>query len=373
MWAKLLFILGLLASIQALTIRPRGPLREDVRRFLRRRYQDNDPEPKPTADFLIGSNGQRVELSLDLTTRDTWIVDKNCGTELCDMGTIGFDATQSVTFRNSTLPFHGTFYDELNGVHAVAGFAVIDQMQLSTYPQNDRTWRSVFAVVNARDTNSTMGNWPYYGAVGLAPGDGDLLDPVLPHLLQGYSDQVLTVWMHDQDGWEFFGGFFPGSYEFDWTQNCDNTTYFTTPVTEPTTWRFAVNGVNVGTYTRKQTEQAEINAQSMLTGVPPLVYNAIVSLTGAKPGNSNLLNIDCRKIDYPDITITIGKKNITASQDVYVSRDMENGDQVCRLLFYPTQSSGFAPAWKLSYLWFYQMCFHFNTSPLSVGFSQQTW
>ncbi|CAJ0962895.1 unnamed protein product, partial [Mesorhabditis belari] len=370
---KLLIIILLsFLAIEALVLPLKGPRREDVKRFLKKRFEDNDAEPKPTADFLIGSNGQRVELSLDFTTRDTWVVDANCGNELCYMGTIGFDATQSTTFSNSSLPFKGFFYDELDAYHPVSGFAVMDKIQLSTYPQNDDKWISVFALVNKRDSNTTMGNWPYYGVVGLAPSPGDMLDPVLPHLLQNYDQKVLTIWMHNDGGFQFFEGFYPGSYEFDWLDNCDNTTYFTVPTTETNTWRFVINGVMIGNYSRAKDENAEINAQTMLTGVPTIVYNSIVALTGAKPGNSDLLNIDCRK-EYPDLTLNLGSKNLTVPSEVYISTDMENGARVCRLLLYPTNATGFNPAWKLSYLWFYEMCFHFNLTPPSVGFSQQTW
>ena len=39
---------------------------------------------------------------------------------------------------------------------------------------------------------------------------------------------------------EIVGAFKPGTYDFDWLGNCDNTSYTATSIVEGNTWKFAV-------------------------------------------------------------------------------------------------------------------------------------
>ncbi|KAH7719512.1 aspartic protease precursor [Aphelenchoides avenae] len=267
----------------------------------------------------IGTPAQTFRLLFDTASANLWVIDRACRTPDCTGGPQvnftknRFDGSKSSTYKNLQYPISIVYYD----MGEVKGTIGQDKINFQGAASS-----ATFAVIN--QPAEGLAYWPMDGIIGMAfpPLADPRTDPPFTQI-----HNLFTVWL---DGGHLPSGAIGGQVTFGGLDNthCNNNNYFYTDVSAEKFWQIPVDQFAVSSYKFAQTQQAFLDTGSDWLAFPPAQIFAIVSATNAE---FNLFgedyNVDCNAT-LPDISLSIGGKTYTISQDQYTA---PNGDGTCRL------------------------------------------
>ncbi|CAI4223431.1 unnamed protein product [Auanema sp. JU1783] len=348
-------------------------------------------------NIFIGTPPQEFWVILDTGSSDLWIPDNSCGgIPGCDDYCSKLTATNCPVFctdpkccpqsnGNGTLPsqlnkdpcdyknrfnhaasssyaYDGTRFSISYGTGQASGFLGIDNICLG----------DVKGICNkqkfgqAEEIASFFQNQPMDGIFGMAwPSlSVTLTPPLLFQVMYNLNAPIFTVWLDENGGGTntTAGLFTYGSTD---DKNCLTNITFV-DVSHQAYWQYAIQGVSVGSYQKRQSYQVISDTGTSFLGVPQEVFQGIGnSLNATLDDWTGEYYVACGQA-YPDIVFTIDGNQYAISYKHYVVP--MNGR--CIVAMFSMNGGGFGPSFILGDPFLRAYCHVFDMGTSRVGLSK---
>ncbi|WKY12651.1 hypothetical protein Q1695_003893 [Nippostrongylus brasiliensis] len=312
----------------------------------------------------IGTPGQGFNLLMDTGSSSIWVASGLCTTSGClGEGPIRnknrFDWWRSSTFKLANENFK-LYY----GTGEVSGFVGMDNVNMGGVMVTGQK----FGIAN------NINHWgitPVAGIFGMGFPKSYAIPAPMQNFVRGFPSPYWIMWMNPAVINPSLGQS-AGLISFGQQDNAHcRPTWQYVPVSSASDWQVALSSFQIGGYFVATTGQhALVDSGSSWMGVPQLVLNAVVKVTGAYwNGNTYLYMLPCSaRFSKPELKFTIHGIIYTVPSTQYIV-NLNHGNGQCVLGFMSTGSGRFNHAYILGMPWFRSFCNLFNYRERTIGFS----